>query len=199
MRVGWVLGPISTAAETLFCTCGRFLSASLDPHSLTFETRASVLQLSAVIDRLLAQPVTAPLKAMLTGVELLLAKGQVRAGLLVACGCLCVQPSAELQASVQNLPYLVQAPTCGLSFPRSPSLPAAAAVGGDGCPAREPGPPAGPAVGAGHALAPSRAGGLAWPAGQDAAARGRGGPPGARLQGSAIGSWRACHAALASS
>lgn len=37
----------------------------------------SALQLSAVIDRLLAQPVTAPLKAMLTGVELLLAKGQV--------------------------------------------------------------------------------------------------------------------------
>lgn len=36
-----------------------------------------MLQLSAVIDRLLAQPVTAPLKAMLTGVELLLAKGQV--------------------------------------------------------------------------------------------------------------------------
>lgn len=41
----------------------------------------SALQLSAVIDRLLAQPVTAPLKAMLTGVELLLAKGQVGAEL----------------------------------------------------------------------------------------------------------------------
>ncbi|KAL4440107.1 hypothetical protein ABPG75_003108 [Micractinium tetrahymenae] len=36
-----------------------------------------LLQLSAVIDRLLGMPVTAPLKAMLTGVELLLAKGQL--------------------------------------------------------------------------------------------------------------------------
>jgi hypothetical protein len=36
-----------------------------------------ILQLSAVIDRLLGLPVTAPLKAMLTGVELLLAKAQV--------------------------------------------------------------------------------------------------------------------------
>ncbi len=37
-----------------------------------------LLQLSAVIDRLLGMPVVAaPLKAMLTGVELLLAKGQL--------------------------------------------------------------------------------------------------------------------------
>jgi hypothetical protein len=44
------------------------------------------MQLAAVIDRLLSLPVSAPLKAMLTGVELLLAKAQVR----VVCVCVCV-------------------------------------------------------------------------------------------------------------
>lgn len=43
----------------------------------------SRLQLAAVIDRLLSLPVSAPLKAMLTGVELLLAKAQVRESVCV--------------------------------------------------------------------------------------------------------------------
>lgn len=46
-------------------------------HSLFATILSRSLQLSAVIDRLLGMPVTAPLKAMLTGVELLLAKGQL--------------------------------------------------------------------------------------------------------------------------
>lgn len=51
-------------------TCSRRLTPCVSPH-------AAPPQLSAVIDRLLGMPVTAPLKAMLTGVELLLAKGQL--------------------------------------------------------------------------------------------------------------------------
>ncbi len=46
--------------------------------SSSFDASLPMLQLSAVIDRLLSMPVTVPLKAMLTGVELLLAKAQVK-------------------------------------------------------------------------------------------------------------------------
>lgn len=58
-----------------------------------------LLQLSAVIDRLLGMPVTAPLKAMLTGVELLLAKGQVRLGCWLCC---CLPRCAALGAALSS-------------------------------------------------------------------------------------------------
>ena len=44
-----------------------------------------LLQLAAIVDRLLSLPVTSPLKAVLTGLELLLTRAQVRWGCCLVC------------------------------------------------------------------------------------------------------------------
>ncbi len=69
-----------------------------------------------MIDRLLAQPVTAPLKAMLTGVELLLAKGQVGAWLLHGRAVSCVPSSQHVLLAADILMLCCPLLTCPLQL-----------------------------------------------------------------------------------
>jgi hypothetical protein len=157
------------------------------------------LQLSAVIDRLLAMPVSAPLKAMLTGVELLLAKAQVRPASFCTFLCICQAPACSIDLKFSRdrarpvvalrkkvsigLGTIAQPSKPDQTWPPHPATPPTcplmpAAVGGDCRPPRVTGTTAGTDVGPGHPLEAAGAGCLARPAGHRPGAGGGGGTPG---------------------